>query len=165
MRRGRPASARAAWGMVGGALGIAGASTEALGYLQPLPAAELRDAPAPRAPSLAGQSFSLRKLRGDKLARGTRITAHFDRQNMSGTSGCNRYTLGYGHGGGSFVATSHPSVTRRLCVHAEVMDQERAYLDALLEARSFTLTTLSLVLRDAEGKELLSFAPLAAPPR
>jgi heat shock protein HslJ len=75
---------------------------------------------------------------------------------FSGSTGCNRIAGTYAQDGASLTMTSGP-MTLKAC-QGPVVDQEAAIVAALPLVASFSLDT-SLVLQDADGTTLLTYAP------
>ena len=85
------------------------------------------------------------------LLAGTRVTLEFDAQGrLSGSAGCNNYTGGYQQSGSSLTIAA-PAATRRFCTATGVMDQEAAFLRALVAAATARIEGGRLELRDAGG--------------
>lgn len=80
---------------------------------------------------------------------GSAITAVFGKDlTLTGDSGVNRYRSTYEVTGDAQISIAPPAGTR-MAGPAELMEQERLYLDALASARTFTLDGDRLTLRDA----------------
>lgn len=77
-------------------------------------------------------------------------------QRAGGTSACNQYSGPFTISGGE-ISFSDMTSTLMACEPEEVMDSERAYLDALARVDSFTATEERLTL-SGDGVEL-AFAP------
>lgn len=95
------------------------------------------------------------------LLAGTEVTAMFgEGSKLSGSAGCNSYTASYAvHGEAIQIGT--PAATRKMCAEPQgVMEQEAAYLTALLKASTFQLDGDSLALRDAKGAMLVQYTRL-----
>lgn len=88
----------------------------------------------------------------------TQITLVFDDDSrLSGTGGCNRYGAVYTVDGDT-ITVERITSTRRACEPA-VMAQEAQYFALLGSAVSYELSSRSLIIRTADGRELV-FAPL-----
>jgi heat shock protein HslJ len=109
--------------------------------------------------SLEG-SWILQECDGQSLVQGTAITAEFGPDGMiTGDAGCNQYFAPY-TATGSGLTVGTPGSTKMMCPSLEgVMEQESAYLTLLGKAASWSVKGTDLVLRDAQGKEILVFTP------
>ncbi len=85
------------------------------------------------------------------------ITATFDDREIGGTSAVNQYGGTYTAKAGSF-STGALSMTE-MAGPEPAMRAEQIYLALLAQARTYDRTAGSLVLRDANGNELLVFTP------
>ena len=104
---------------------------------------------------LTGQAWVLTELTGKTLVAGTSITALFSADGkMGGSSGCNRYGGTYTVTGNTIQITSPLASTMMAC-EQEIMDQESAYLKALGEAKSFSVTGDQLTLKDGNSTLLV----------
>lgn len=72
---------------------------------------------------------------------------------VSGSSGCNRYN-GMAKIDGSTIAFGPQATSRKMCPPA-IMDQERKFLDALAQAKSFEIEETFLRLLSEDGVALL----------
>jgi heat shock protein HslJ len=78
-------------------------------------------------------------------------TATFTNDKISGNAGCNTFTATY-QIEDNRITVGPAATTRRHCAEPEgIMQQEQEYLDALARARTYTLKTDSLELRDENG--------------
>jgi heat shock protein HslJ len=89
---------------------------------------------------------------------GTSITATFTEDGkLSGSGGCNRYTTSFTMDRGA-IEIEPPASTKKLCPETEgVMDQEAAYLRALLSAAEYRVDGGSLSLLSADGTYVATF--------
>jgi heat shock protein HslJ len=88
---------------------------------------------------------------------GTEITATFAEDGtLSGSSGCNTYTTSYTVDRDALTIDGAIMSTAMAC-EQDVMDQEAAYLAALVESAGFEIQGTTLTLLDADGGFLLSF--------
>jgi heat shock protein HslJ len=102
---------------------------------------------------LTGQVWALSELKGKSLATGTGISAQFTSTNkVSGSAGCNRYSGSYTVSGSSITFSSIAS-TMMAC-DTLVMAQESTYLNALGEAKTYTVKGNELSLFDSGGSTL-----------
>jgi heat shock protein HslJ len=117
----------------------------------------LRFAPGTPVGSWAATGF-VREGVFQTLLPGAEITLELGEDgDVSGSAGCNTYTATYEVDAAS-IEISPPGATRRSCAEpAGVMEQERAYLDALTTAKQYRLDGASLQLLDADGSGLVSF--------
>jgi heat shock protein HslJ len=94
------------------------------------------------------------------LVAGTEITARFADGRVTGSAGCNRYTAPYTLAGATLQLGAPAATTRRLCrTPPGRMEQERAYLAALLTAQTYRIEGNRLLLLTADGARVASFVP------
>lgn len=86
----------------------------------------------------------------------TSITLELTGDQYSGSAGCNRYFGSY-MTAGSTVTWGEAATTRRLCLPEAVMEQEAAYLAALLNAASYQIVDETLQIADAGSDWLMTF--------
>jgi heat shock protein HslJ len=86
----------------------------------------------------------------------TSLTADFgDGGRMNGSAGCNTYSARYLVEGDQLAITP-PTSSSRLCSEPEgIMEQEAAFLSALMAAESYVLADEELQILDAAGNPLL----------
>lgn len=102
---------------------------------------------------LDGTAWELVSM-GDQLTLGgTTLTLSFAEGQAGGNAGCNSYSGAYRVEGDTFTLDEVVS-TLMACVDTAVMDQEQAYLAALHEVSSYSLTDGTLVLYRADGSAL-----------
>ena len=102
---------------------------------------------------LDGSAWELVSM-GDQLTlEGTTLTLSFAEGQAGGNAGCNSYSGTYQVDGDAFTLDEVVS-TLMACVDTAVMDQEQAYLAALNEVSSYSLTDGTLVLYRADGSAL-----------
>ncbi|MCA9989502.1 MAG: META domain-containing protein [Anaerolineales bacterium] len=90
------------------------------------------------------------------------ITAQFSNGQVSGSAGCNTYSGTYEIQADQ-ITIGQPAATLMFCSEPEgVMDQETAYLAALVASTSFKITGDVLELFDANGVRMLSFEVMPA---
>ena len=107
--------------------------------------------------SIAGTRWLLESIAGAPIAGGTTVTAHFAADGtVNGSDGCNRYRGSYTVTGDTVQVADSLASTQMACDPA-VMDQARAYLDALLAARGFAVENDRLELTGQGGAVLLTF--------
>jgi heat shock protein HslJ len=104
--------------------------------------------------AIVGTSWKL-----DNAMRGTAITLAFDEEMLSGSAGCNDYvashTITLIEGGTSSISISSISTTSDSCT-AEVMAQERGYLNSLASARTITVEGNKLIMETGAGTLIFS---------
>ena len=114
---------------------------------------------------LPGTQWALTSLNGEGLIEGTEINLYFEEALLGGSMTCNRY--GGGRDSGKYIATADgaltlpgPSnITVQLCTTPEgVMEQERAYVEALWTSASYSVVDDQLQIRNAAGETILVFA-------
>lgn len=93
---------------------------------------------------------------------GTVVDAKFAEGKVSGFAGCNTYN-GPATIDGAKLTVGALATTMRAC-DAEVTAVETAYLANLGKSATFTATADGLTIFDADGKQLLTYAPAAANP-
>jgi heat shock protein HslJ len=120
---------------------------------------------APTVPPLDGTSWILDGISdgaGNMVVpiQGTLITAVFAVDgNLTGESGCNSYATTYTVDGSS-ISIGPTSGGATFCDQpAGVMDQEQGYLTLLPQAASFDLSSGSLLISDANGRQILQYIP------
>ncbi|MCC7076863.1 MAG: META domain-containing protein [Acidimicrobiia bacterium] len=84
------------------------------------------------------------------------ITAEFSGGQITGTSGCNRYTASYRTSGSDLSLNGPPAATAMACA-PPLAEAEAAFLAKLVEVDSFEISGSDLHLRDAGGTAILSF--------
>ncbi len=106
---------------------------------------------------LIGPTWMLETLDGKSPAAKSEITAIFaDDGSLYGSAGCNSYSTKYQIGGNSI--TIQPAATTMMaCSDSAVMDQETLYLTTLEKAKTFEIIGYRLSLKDAEGKEIITY--------
>ena len=100
---------------------------------------------------LAGTSWALVSLAGDDVLSDTEVTVEFTDDQVSGSTGCNSYFGAYEADDGSDIDFDDGfAVTERGCA-PQIMEQERAFLAALMRAESFSLIGEQLTIETGEG--------------
>lgn len=95
---------------------------------------------------LAGVTWSLKELGRDQpVPNGIEISAEFEGDRISGTSGCNRYFAGLRGSGPYDITVSPPGGTRRTCPQPQ-MEWEKRYLTALANVTRLRFLFGKLVL-------------------
>lgn len=106
---------------------------------------------------LTGRVWVLTELNGKPPMAGTGISAQFSADGkVMGSAGCNRYNGSFTISGENITFSSPLASTMMMCEQA-IMDQESAYLQALAEVKTFSLTGNLLTFRGEEGANLLVF--------
>jgi heat shock protein HslJ len=114
--------------------------------------------------ALDGTEWQLLTLNGKGLLEGAAITATFAQGQVAGSSGCNSYFGSYTLRG-STLQFQGLGMTEMACFDPEgVMEQEQTFLRTLGEVASYHLADDQLILRDAQGNEVLIFAPVEPVP-
>ena len=133
----------------------------------PSPAQATRVGPG-EAGELAGSEWVLMALNGKPPVEGTNITLRFGDTRAEGFAGCNRYGMEYTITSEGKLSAGMLAVTAALCQGPEgVMEQERAYTDALRGLASYQWAGDRLEMRNATGDTVLTFQkrePLAMDP-
>jgi heat shock protein HslJ len=102
---------------------------------------------------LTGQVWALSELGRKSVMSGTNISALFTSGGkVSGSAGCNQYTGSYTASGSSITFSTIAS-TMMMC-DTPVMVQETAYLNALKDAKTYSVKSNQLSLFDASGSTL-----------
>jgi heat shock protein HslJ len=95
---------------------------------------------------LTGQTWVLTELSGKPVIPGSVVTAQFSSEGkLSGTAGCNRYMGSYSTSGNKISISSPLASTLMMC-EAALMSQETAYLNALGETQTYTISGDQLTL-------------------
>ena len=115
-----------------------------------------------RVASVAGSWEATSFLQGDAIKSaivGTHVTAHFGGSGeLTGSAGCNDYGASYTADRGA-IQIGEPHAQQRECPEpAGIMEQERAYLAALTEARRYELTGDQLTLLTERGTIAVTYA-------
>ncbi len=103
---------------------------------------------------LTGKVWSLTELAGSSLVAGSGISAQFSSDGkVNGSAGCNRYSGSYTVSGNKITFPAPLASTMIMCEQA-IMDQETAYLNALGQAKTYTVKSDQLTLFDSAGLNL-----------
>ena len=115
-------------------------------------------APAQGAPArLPGTAWNLSTLSGKNLVTGSSITALFTSDGkVGGSSGCNEYSGTYTTSVSTIQISSPLASTMKACAQ-EIMDQETAYLQALGNVKTYSISGNQLTLGDNNQKPLLVY--------
>ncbi|MHC4432579.1 MAG: META domain-containing protein [Planctomycetota bacterium] len=116
-----------------------------------------QDQPPAQSAALLDTEWVLISLNGSALIEGTEITLSLKESSLDGSGGCNTY-------GGSYTASedrlrlSGVSWTERACIEPEgIMEQEKAYFDALNAAARYRVDGNRLEVYDEAGAQILAF--------
>ena len=116
-----------------------------------------QDQPPAQSAVLLDTEWMLVSLNGNALIEGKDITLRFGEGSLEGSGGCNTY-------GGSYTASedslrlSGVYATEMACMEPKgIMDQERAYLNALNAAVRYRVDGDRLELYDEAGAQILAF--------
>lgn len=83
-------------------------------------------------PDIKDDVWALQSLNGVPVIEGSAVTLTLhEKGNLSGTGGCNQYSGRYEAEGGRLAISPAVTSTLKACVNADMMRQERAYLNAL----------------------------------
>jgi heat shock protein HslJ len=113
---------------------------------------------------LVGTEWVLTSMEGEAPLADTEITLKFEEKWMSGSAGCNGY--GGGPDSGKYSATKSGkleipvfAITVRECHSPEgVMEQEKAYVEAMRSSATYRIAGDNLEIRNAEGETILVYA-------
>ena len=113
---------------------------------------------------LASTEWELISLEGKSLIEGTSITLYYVDEHLGGEMGCNHY------GGtpdsrkysatrdGALTLIPPFAVTVQLCTEPEgIMEQETAYIEALMNAANFQIVNNRLEIENEAGETMLIF--------
>jgi heat shock protein HslJ len=114
---------------------------------------------AAEAPSLEGTSWILQALPGQTLVGEQRATLNFEGGRLSGGDGCNRYSMAFKARDGKIEITGPAAATMMACPPPQMIQAE-ATVAALHGASRYRVEQGRLLLTDASGKLLASFAPV-----
>ena len=113
--------------------------------------------------ALEDTQWVLTSLRGNPLLDETEITLKFENEILSGSAGCSSY--GGGPDSGRFRTTEKGAleiptlaITAELCTGPDgIMEQEMAYVAALISAKAYVVEEDRLEMRDADGEIVLVY--------
>ena len=114
-------------------------------------------------PGLVGTKWTLTSLDGSTLIEDTEITLYFEETHLGGAMTCNGYSGG--RDSGKYTATNDGTlkipqlaVTVQLCSSPKgIMEQEKAYIEALHNAATYRVIEERLEIADASGKVMLVY--------
>jgi len=107
--------------------------------------------------TLAGGSWQLVELDGQKLPDHITITLMLDDKMVYGSGGCNTYSGSYVQRGTKLTIRG---LTSTLMACETGSNFETAYFSALERVDTFEITNDQLILRDAQGARRLVFIPM-----
>ena len=106
---------------------------------------------------LTGKVWALSELNGAPLVAGTGISAEFTSDGkVSGSAGCNQYSGTYTTSGNSITFSASMATTLMAC-EQNIMDQEKAYLEALGNAKTYSVKGDQLTLSDADNTTIAAY--------
>jgi heat shock protein HslJ len=111
-------------------------------------------------PTLNNTAWTLSGLAGRTLPTGSTPTMQFDAGRVQGSDGCNRYSAPYTAVEGRFELGS-PGVSTQMACPEPITRLASDFNAALARARSYRIDGTALVLLDAGGVALATFAPQA----
>ncbi len=113
--------------------------------------------PQGAAADLTSPIWGLSTLMGKGIAPDAGISIQFTSDGKaSGSAGCNRYSGTYTVSGNKMQISSPLATTTMACAQ-EIMDQENAYLKALGEVKSYSVSGEQLALKDGSHNDLLVY--------
>lgn len=105
---------------------------------------------------IEGTTWVLTELNGSAPIEGTSIDLMISDEAVSGSSGCNQYAGPASVDGAQLTLGPDLASTLMACAE-DVMDQERAYVEALDSVTSFEISGDELVLKDSDGTVVARF--------
>jgi heat shock protein HslJ len=102
-------------------------------------------------------SWVLATLNNQAVIPNVLITLNFEDGNIAGTDGCNRYHTAYTLNANQLSINKNIASTRMACPEP-ITQQASIYMTALIETVSYKIEGQQLILRNASGKALISFA-------
>lgn len=106
---------------------------------------------------LAGTTWVLADLGSEAVRSDTQITIRFEDGRLGGADGCNRYSTAYKADGVNLNVDKNVVSTMMACPEP-IMQQASAYIAALTQAATYKVEGGQLMLFDAAGKTLATFA-------
>lgn len=111
-------------------------------------------------PELLDTNWLLENIEGREPLAGTQISLQISPQHFAGSAGCNRYGAEY------IINSSHSYTISELAINAEgclepegVLEQEEHYTELLLSSTTYELVAGELLLKNAQGKVVLTYQP------
>jgi putative lipoprotein len=129
-----------------------------------LPPCRVLDAPVSGRDVLPGAEWAVETVNGAAALDEPSATLEFTAEgNLSGRASCNRYSTAYAVNGPFIAVDPRVAVTQMACP-PPVLDQERAVLDVLAEARTWSLEPDgALLVETADGRALTARRAETAP--
>lgn len=109
-------------------------------------------------PPLEGSAWILTTLGERTLVGPHPITLRFDTGRIAGSDGCNRYVSHFTSEGSRLSVQPSAAATMMAC-EPPVMEQAKAYSAALAATAGYRVVDGQLLLTDADGRTLATFAP------
>lgn len=110
--------------------------------------------------SLDGTAWVLSSLAGIDPVPDVTPTAKFDAGRLSGSDGCNRFSMPYTTSG-SAIEIGQSGISTQMACPEDTMAYAAAFTAALRKARSFRMSDETLVLRDASGSTVMTLVAQA----
>jgi heat shock protein HslJ len=118
----------------------------------------LRRLPATIDPALKGTEWLLTSVFGADLLEGSPITLNLGGERFDGYAGCNNYGGRYENADEGRLLTSEIFLTAMDCPsRQDVMQQEKAYIEALGTSLTYRLSDGRLEIANTSGEEILRF--------
>jgi heat shock protein HslJ len=117
----------------------------------------------PDQPDLVGTRWTLSSLNGGSLIEDTEITLYFEETYLGGKMTCNGYggtrdTGKYTAASDGTLSIDQLAVTVQLCSEPEgIMEQEKSYIEAFLDAATYRVFEERLEIADASGNVTLVY--------
>jgi len=108
--------------------------------------------------TLDGRAWVLAQLTGHRLVPNSTVTLRFDQGRVSGTDGCNRYSLPYSTDG-TALTIQRVGISTQMACPPDLTQQAEAYIENLTAASSYRLSGEDLEILGVDGKTLARFAP------
>jgi heat shock protein HslJ len=134
---------------------------ESIGVTRPSATTEAA-ATSPPLPNLDGTAWELIEINGRPPLPNSRTTLTFENGNAGGYAGCNNYGGAYtANADNDTIDMSEGAINEALCLDPEgIMEQESAFIAALVKMTNYTMMDEQLVLKTAVNEPALIFAPL-----
>lgn len=108
----------------------------------------------PRSDILDESIWKVNDLNSEPLIPETTLTIRFHRRKVNGSSGCNRFNGRYQIEDDTLTISIRESTSEN-CLNPGIMDQERAFMQYLQEARSFKIDGQGLTIFTGEDGEVV----------
>ena len=107
---------------------------------------------------LQGTRWSLLEIDGEKIIPLSHVSLNFDKDGVSGSSGCNHYGAKYLVDKPAKISFLEISLTLMSCPFPPgVAAQEQRYFEALRESEKYEMSARGLILYNSDNRELLLF--------